>query len=71
MLAIKGIYDGNKVIPLEELPPDKKFKVLITLLEEIDSDEEIRDFSSNTDAFDFWNDKRENIYQDYLVRDKK
>ena len=71
MLAIKGIYDGKKVIPLEELPPDKKFKVLITLLEEIDSDEEIRDFSSNTDAFDFWNDKRENIYQDYLVRDKK
>jgi hypothetical protein len=74
MLAIKGIYDGKKIIPLEELPPDKKFKVLITLLEEIEeieNDAGIRDFSSNSDAFDFWNDKKENLYQDYLVRDKK
>ncbi len=71
MLAIKGIYDGKKIIPLEELPSDKKFKVLITLLEEIDNDQDIREFSSNSDAFEFWNDKRENLYQDYLVTYKK
>jgi len=32
----------------------------------IADEEEIRTFVSNSDAFDFWQDKRENIYQDYL-----
>ncbi len=71
MIAIKGIFDGKKVIPLESLPENKKYKVLITLLEEYDSDEEIRNFTSQEDAFSFWNNEKENIYQDYIVRDKK
>lgn len=71
MLAIKGIYDGKKIIPLEALPENKKYKILITFLEEFDNDEEIRDFSSQSDAFSFWNDEKENIYQDYILGDKK
>jgi len=71
MIAIKGIYDGKNVIPLERLPENKKYKVLITLLEEFDSDEEIRNFTSQDDAFSFWNNEKENIYQDYILRDKK
>lgn len=71
MIAIKGIFDGKKVIPLESLPENKKYKVLITLLEEYDSDEEIRNFTFQEDAFSFWNNEKENIYQDYIVRDKK
>ena len=71
MIAIKGIYDGKKVIPLEPLPENKKYKILITLLEEFDSDEEIRSFTSQEDAFYFWYNEKENIYQDYILRDKK
>lgn len=71
MIAIKGIYDGKKIIPLESLPENKKFKILITLLEEFDNDEEIRNFTSQEDAFSFWNNDKENIYQDYILRDKK
>lgn len=71
MIAIKGIFDGKKVIPLESLPENKKYKVLITLMEEYESDEEIRNFTSQEDAFSFWNNEKENIYQDYIVRDKK
>ena len=71
MLAIKGFYDGEKIIPLEKLPKNKKFKLLITFLEEVNTDEGARDFSSQSDAFLFWNNEKENIYQDYLVRDKK
>ena len=71
MIAIKGIYDGKKIIPLEDLPENKKYKILITLLEEFDSDDEIRDFTSQKDAFSFWNDESENIYQDFILKDKK
>ncbi|MDZ4712744.1 MAG: hypothetical protein SGI89_10520 [bacterium] len=66
MIAIKGIYDGKKVIPLESLPENKKYKVLITLLEEFDNDDEIRNFTSQDDAFSFWNNEKENLYQDYV-----
>ena len=71
MIAIKGIYDGKKVIPLEPLPENKKYKILITLLEEFDSNEEIRGFTSQEDAFSFWYNEKENIYQNYILRDKK
>ena len=33
-------------------------------------DEEIRAFTANSDAFEFWNDEREDIYQDYLKKTK-
>lgn len=67
MNAIKGLYDGEKFIPLENFPGEKKYKVVITFLEEIDEDEDLRDFSGQTDAFSFWADEREDLYQDYLV----
>ena len=68
MLAIKGIYDGNNIIPIENITSDKKFKVVITFIEEINDDieEEIRKFYSQTDSFTFWDDPKENIYQDFL-----
>ena len=50
---------------------NKKYKVLITFLEEINETEQLRDFSAQTDAFDFWEDPREDIYQDYLPKKKK
>lgn len=71
MLAIKGIYNGEKIIPLERIPDKKKYKVIIAFIEEIEQDTEDRDFSSQTNSFAFWNDERENIYQDYLNNKKQ
>lgn len=69
MLAIKGIYNGAKILPLEKIPVKNKSNVIITFIDEIDQDSEIRDFTSQTDSFTFWNDEREDLYQDYLKAD--
>lgn len=66
MLAIEGIYDGKNFIALEKFPVKKKFKVIITFVEEFDESEELRDFAARTDAFNFWENSEEDIYQDFL-----
>ncbi len=66
MNAIRGIFDGEKFIPVDKFSMKKKCKVIITFLEEIDEDEDFRNFSAQTDGFSFWGDEREDIYQDYL-----
>ena len=71
MLSVKGIYDGKKVVPLEKIEGDKKYKLIITFLEEIsdmEEDEAVRNFASPTDSFQFWEDSKEDIYQDYLKK---
>lgn len=67
MLAIEGIYDGKNFIPLEKFPVKKKFKVIITFVEEFDEAEELRDFTAQTNAFEFWENTEEDIYQDFLA----
>jgi hypothetical protein len=68
MLAIKGIYDGKSILPLEKIDFKSKSKVIITFVEEINDLEleEIRSIASSTDGFDFWSDEREDLYQEYL-----
>jgi hypothetical protein len=67
MVAIKGIYDGTAIVPLGKLPKGKKFKVIITFIEEItDEEEEIRAFSTQSEAFGFWESEEEDLYQDFL-----
>ncbi len=71
MLAVRGIYDGTEFVALENFPREKRYKVIITFVEEVSEDDEIRSFSSQTNAFDFWNDEREDLYQDYLTAKQK
>lgn len=68
MLAVRGIYDGNSIIPLEKIESKTKSKVIITFLDEINDNEmdEIRNMASSTESFDFWNEPGENLYQEYL-----
>jgi len=41
--------------------------VVVTFLEEIEPmDDELRDFTSQTSGLSFWEDPREDIYQDFL-----
>ena len=68
MQTIEGLFDGKTFIALEKIPVSKKYKVIITFVEEIDETEEIRNLSAQTDSFEFWEDEREDIYQDYLAR---
>ena len=67
MLTVEGIYDGKKFVALEGFPKEKRFKVMITFVEELGETEELRDFSAQNDSFEFWNDAREDLYQDFLV----
>lgn len=69
MLSVKGIYDGKKILFTESINDAKKYKVIITFLEEISDEEEkqLRGFGANTNsALDFWNNPEEDVYQDYL-----
>ncbi len=66
MLAIRGIYDGKTITPLEKPPKDKMYKVLIAFIEEVDDMEQLRNFSAQTSSFIFWENAKEDIYQDYL-----
>lgn len=71
MLAVKGIYDGKSVRLLDDFTDKKKYKVVVTFLEEIETvDLELRDFTSQTSGFDFWNSSKEDIYQDFLQPQK-
>jgi hypothetical protein len=83
MTALKGIYDGQNFVALEPFSAEKRYKVIITLVEEIaetggertsnrDIDTssaeslQMRTFAAQTDAFAFWSDEREDLYQDFL-----
>jgi hypothetical protein len=70
MLSIQGIYDGKNIYPVEAIKGNKKYKVIITFVEELDLPEnehtELRNFGTNEPALDFWNNSKEDIYQDYL-----
>jgi hypothetical protein len=71
MFAVRGIYDGKRVKIIEPVNKNKKYRVVVTFLEEVPDDEqEIRDFASLTESFDFWKNTAEDIYQDYLPQKK-
>lgn len=72
MFAVRGIFDGKKVKITEPVSEKKRYKVVVTFIEEIqDEDINYREFASQTDSFDFWDNKAEDIYQDYLSPNKK
>jgi hypothetical protein len=64
--TIEGYYDGKRIVPLAKIPEQKHYRVKITFLEELSPEEETRIATSHSDAFEFWNDPREDLYQDYL-----
>ncbi len=67
MLAVNGIFDGRHVKITDKITEKKKYKVIVTFVEEVpETDNEMRDFSAQTSGLDFWEDSREDIYQDFL-----
>ena len=68
MIAIKGIFDGVSIIPIDKIPIDKKSKVVITFIDEpYDENEILREVTSRPNGFKFWDYEKEDIYQDYLT----
>ena len=72
MLAVNGIYDGKSVKITDKMTEKKRYKVVVTFIEELQQqDNDLRDFSSRTSGLDFWMDSKEDIYQDYLTSKPK
>ncbi|MEP7169113.1 MAG: hypothetical protein ABI855_07045 [Bacteroidota bacterium] len=74
MLAVKGIYDGKNVQLLENVNTRKSFKVIVTFIEEVSEKEDIknlRKYSEQTSGFEFWEDPKEDIYQDKVKKNRK
>jgi predicted metallopeptidase len=72
MIALKGIYDGTNITLLDKSPIHKKYKVVVTFIEEIkqtDSDD-VRAFASQSNGFEFWKNEQEDLYQDYVKAKK-
>jgi len=71
MLAVKGIYDGKNILLAEKINETRKFRVVVTFVEELDqNDNDSRNFSAQTSGLDFWRDEKEDIYQDFLQHNK-
>lgn len=67
MWAVHGIYDGKSVRITDEITEKKRYRVVVTFIEELpQKDIEIRDFSAQTTGLEFWKDAKEDLYQDYL-----
>ena len=71
MFAVRGIYNGKEVKITEPILEKKRYKVVVTFMEEIpEKEDDSREFASQTDSFDFWDNTAEDIYQDYLTPSK-
>jgi len=71
MLSVNGIYDGKTVKITDRITEKKKFKVVVTFIEELEQvDYDLRSFSAQTSGLDFWEDPRENIYEDFVTKPK-
>ena len=69
MFSLRGIYDGKKVKITDGISDNKRYKVVVTFIEELPQEEDlIPDFTSQSESFDFWDNKAEDIYQDYLIQ---
>lgn len=67
MLAVNGIYDGKKVRLIDKIKEKRKYRVVVTFIEELEqSDDDLRNFSAQTNGMEFWKDEKEDLYQDYL-----
>lgn len=72
MLAVYGIYDGKTVKITDKITEKKKYKVVVTFIEELQQyDNDLREFSAQTRGLDFWEDSKEDIYQDYVTPKSK
>ena len=67
MFALNGIFDGKGVKITDKISEKKRYKVVVTFIEGLQqADNDLREFSAQTDGLGYLKDPREDIYQDYL-----
>ncbi len=75
MLSVAGIYDGKNIYPIDAIKEKRKYKVIITFVEELNNAEtdelSLRNFGTTNAALGFWDNPSEDIYQDYLPKSSK
>ncbi|MBI1939796.1 MAG: hypothetical protein HYS25_16935 [Ignavibacteriales bacterium] len=67
MLSVKGIYDGKKILLLDEVKISSPRKVIVTFLEESEEGEiqkEIYASAEKSSSFEFLKEPEEDIYTD-------
>ena len=72
MLSVPGIYDGRSIYLTDAINDTKKYKVIITFVEELGKTEseelDERNFGADHSSLGFWDNPAEDIYQDFHVR---
>ena len=75
MISVGGIYDGKHIYSVDAIKETRKYKVIITFVEEINTtdteDLSLRNFGTTNASLDFWNETHEDIYQDFLPNSRK
>ncbi len=76
MLSVKAIYDGKRVKLLEKLNINKPREVIVTFLDEPDTEisaDELQLLAEHSGTFNFLNNEQDDIYsdEDLKVRFKK
>jgi hypothetical protein len=68
MFAVNGIYNGKEVRITDKFFDSKKYKVVITFIEELHGEEsDLRNFSNQGTGLEFWENSAEDVYQDYIT----
>jgi len=68
MVAVKGIFDGKAIQLLEKVEAKPNARVVVTFIEEDSGEEGFRDMAAMANGFNFCNDPREDVYQDFLLK---
>lgn len=68
MVAVRGIFDGKGIQLLEKVEAKRNAQVVVTFIEEDVAEPGLRDMTAQANGFDFWNDPKEDVYQDFMVK---
>ncbi|MEK6615091.1 MAG: hypothetical protein AABZ32_03115, partial [Bacteroidota bacterium] len=63
--------DGTTLKLLEAVNLRSPKKVIVTFVDDLDDGEQVREYVAQTNSFSFWSEPAEDLYQDYLKKDKK
>ena len=70
MVAVKGIFDGRVIQLLEKVEAKPNARVVVTFMDDDVVEDGLRDMVASPNDFDFWNDPREDVYQDFMAKEK-
>lgn len=66
--TVEGIYDGEKILPLQEIKTKNKYRLIITFLEEIDDLDNFKDLKLQSEKVfqRLWEKENDELWASYL-----